>query len=36
MYQWEDIITQIFVRVDDFCKIFEEEIKKQMIENTKN
>jgi len=30
---WEDIITQIFVRVDDFCKIFEEEMKIYLVKN---
>ena len=36
MYHWEDIITQIFVKVDDFCKIFEEELKGYFIGNNQN
>ncbi|GEM_PF-6437056 len=30
----EDIITQIFVDCDDFCKIFDKEYKKYLLDNT--
>ena len=36
MYHWEDIITQIFIKVDDFCKIFEGELKGYLIESKQN
>ena len=36
MYHWEGIITQIFVKVDDFCKIFEKELKEYFIGNNQN
>lgn len=36
MYIWDDIITTIFVKVDDFCKKFEEELKSYLIEKRKS
>ena len=36
MFYLEYIIKQIFVKVDDFCKIFEKELKGHFIENNQN
>jgi len=33
MFIWEDIITKIFVEIDDFCKILDKKIKHYFIED---
>ena len=33
MFKWDDIITKIFVEIDDFCKILDEKLKYYLLED---
>jgi hypothetical protein len=33
MFKWEDIITEIFVEIDNFCKILDKKLRYYFLED---